>query len=53
MPPNKDDLSIYDVLMILVEMQTWQDETKHRRMVQAINNARESRLFSTEGMMKL
>lgn len=46
-------LDIYDVLELLANEISWRNEVDKRRVAAAIATARENRLFSTEGMMKL
>lgn len=48
-----DEMSIYDVLRELVQMQKWPDEGAMLRRLKAIQVAQENKLFGNEGNYKL
>lgn len=47
------EMTIYDVLLELIEMQKWSSEGIKLRRVKAVQIARDNRLFGTEGNYKL
>ena len=48
-----DEMSIYDVLEELVEMQQWPSEAAKLRRTRAIQVARDSNLLGSKGTFKL
>jgi hypothetical protein len=47
------EMTIYDVLLELIEMQKWSSEAVKDRRIKAVQVARDNKLFGTEGMFKL
>ena len=50
---DPDAMSIYDVLLELIEMQPWRDESSKMRRVKAVQVAKQNALFGAEGNYKL
>jgi hypothetical protein len=50
---STDRLSIYDVLRRLVDKAPWPEQAELLRVRAAIDQAEQSKLFGTEGMMQL
>jgi hypothetical protein len=52
-PLNPNDITIYEVLRVIIDRLPSTNEHERARLIKAINNAERDRVFNNEGSFKL